>query len=280
MGSVCNEPMLGRAIQRIDRFIFETYDTHMLINIITAISMLAIVAGPLVFVIWAAGRSGWGVRLIGVGAATFVLSQVVHLPLNWVLGNMGVLTSAPPIDTTSAAILGLTSGLCEELARYGAMKWWVREVRDGSQATGFGLGHGGFEAVLVGILGCFTALNMLALQTMDLNTLGLEPAQLKVVQSQVLAYQEQPFWQPVLAPIERALTMANHVWMSLLVMLALLRKQLRWLVAAIAWHALLNGLVLVTLRDHGVVASEAILMLMTLGAVAGWWRLRSSGLQG
>jgi uncharacterized membrane protein YhfC len=252
----------------------------MLINIITAICMLAIVAGPLFFVVWAARRSGWEARLIGVGAATFALSQVVHLPLNWALGNLGVLSSAPPIDNTSAVMLGITSGLCEELARYAAMRWWVREVRDGSLATGFGLGHGGIEAVLVGILGCFTAINMLALQTMDLQDLGLEPAQLEAVQAQVLAYQEQAFWQPLLAPLERALAMINHVWMSLLVMLSLLRRQARWLFAAIAWHALLNGLILVTVRDHGAVASEAVLVLITIGAVAGWWKLKNAGLQG
>jgi uncharacterized membrane protein YhfC len=252
----------------------------MLINIITAISMLAIVLGPIFLVVWATRRSGWETRLITIGAATFVLSQVVHLPLNWALGSVGVLSSAPPFDNTSAMILGLTSGLCEELARYGVMRWWVREVRDGSQATGFGLGHGGFEAILVGILGCFTVINMLALQTMDLNDLGLEPAQLEAVQAQVLAYQEQPFWQPLLAPIERALAMANHVWMSLLVMLSLVRRQIRWLIAAIGWHAILNGLVLVTIRDQGVVASETVLFLMTIGAAAGWWRLRTVGLQG
>jgi uncharacterized membrane protein YhfC len=252
----------------------------MLINIVTAISMLAMVLGPIFLVVWATRRNGWEMRLIAIGAATFVLSQVVHLPLNWALGNVGLLSSAPPIDNRSAMVLGLTSGLCEELARYGTMRWWLTDVRDGSKATGFGLGHGGVEAILVGILGCFTALNMLALQTMDLHALGLEPAQFESVQAQVLAYQEQPFLQPLLAPIERALAMANHVWMSLLVMLSLVRRQLRWLIAAIGWHAMLNGLVLVTIRDQGVVASELVLFLMTIGAAAGWWRLRTVGLHG
>ena len=252
----------------------------MLINIITAICMLSMIGGPIFLAIWAARRFGWESRIIFIGATTFVLSQVVHLPLNWVLGNVGLLASTPPIDNTSAIILGLTAGLCEELARYGVMRWWVQNVRDSSTATGFGLGHGGIEAVIIGILGSFTVINMVALQTMDLEQLGLNPEQLKAVETQLLAYNEQPFWQPILAPLERAMAMANHVWMSMLVMLSLLRQQVRWLVAAILWHTLLNAVALVMMRDFGAVAAEATLLVLTVGAAIGWWRLRDVGRQG
>src|SRR5690606_23488709 len=86
---------------------------------------------PIWLALWLACRRGkalgrpwsiWGLGMLG-----FVLSQVVHLPLNWevvhlplnwALGLMGapsaVGMASPPVV---AAALGLTAGLCEETVR-------------------------------------------------------------------------------------------------------------------------------------------------------------------
>jgi len=252
----------------------------MLINIVSAASVLLIVFGSIGGVIWAAQKFHWDKRIIVAGATAFIASQVVHLPLNWGLGQMGWLGATLPLSNLDALILGLTAGLCEELARYGAMRWWVSEVRDVSKASGFGLGHGGIEALLIGILGCFSIINMIALQTMDLSTLGLEPAQLEMVEQQVLSFQEQPFWQPMLSFVERSMAVINHVWMSVLVMVSLARNQVRWLVAAILWHTLINASAVMVLRDHGALATEAALFACTLLAIFGWRSLRDTAAQG
>src|SRR5512145_3337507 len=58
--------------------------------------------------------------LFSVGALTFFLSQVVHLPLNDWLSKIGLLPSTAISDLPiwqTAIIMGLTAGLCEELAR-------------------------------------------------------------------------------------------------------------------------------------------------------------------
>ena len=68
-------------------------------------------------------------KWVGAGAITFIGSQIVHLPLNWKLGQIGLIPSATPISFQTAALLGLTAGLCEELARAAALTWCVAEVR-------------------------------------------------------------------------------------------------------------------------------------------------------
>ena len=252
----------------------------MLINIISATTVLLIITGSIGVVIWATRKFGWEKRIIAAGVAAFIGSQVVHLPLNWLLGETGALATTPPLSNIDALILGITAGLCEELARYGAMRWWVTEVRDVSKATGFGLGHGGIEALLIGIMGSFSIINLIALQTMDLNTLGLEASQIEAVEQQLMSYQEQPFWMPTLSFIERSMAIVNHIWMSILVMMALTRSQVRWLMAAIAWHTLINATAVITMRDHGALAAEITLLLWTGLAIVGWSKLRKAPTHG
>ena len=85
-------------------------------------------------------RLGWG--LVGAGALTFLASQVVHLPLNaglTALFRAGWLPAPPPAWTWfNPVVLGLTSGGCEELARYAAYQWALRRTRTWRQALAFG----------------------------------------------------------------------------------------------------------------------------------------------
>ena len=91
--------------------------------------------------------------LFVVGTLTFLGSQAVHLPLNSWLADFGLLPESPQLDGAplwrTALILGLSAGLCEELARaigYAVVKW-ARRFEDGVM---LGLGHGGIEAMIFG----------------------------------------------------------------------------------------------------------------------------------
>jgi uncharacterized membrane protein YhfC len=91
--------------------------------------------------------------LFCAGILTFIASQVVHLPLNAWLADLGILPQAgrdvnPPI-WQYALVAGLTAGLCEELARtagYAILKRY-RRFEDGVM---LGLGHGGIESMVFG----------------------------------------------------------------------------------------------------------------------------------
>jgi len=63
-------------------------------------------------------RVSW--LLFGVGSFTFIGSQVVHIPLNNLLSKIGILpagTDTGWMIAQTAIVLGLTAGICEELAR-------------------------------------------------------------------------------------------------------------------------------------------------------------------
>lgn len=247
----------------------------MLINSLCALALLLMIMGPIVLVISLGRKYAWEPRWVVAGAVAFIGSQVVHLPLNWLLGEAGWMSPVTPIDPTTAVLAGLTAGLCEEGARAAVFLWWLRNVRDHNKGNAYGLGHGGVEAVLLGILGGFSLISMISLQTMDLNTLGLEPDALEAVQAQVAAFQAQEWWQVLLGPLERAMAMMNHLFMTMLVLRGVLRRSALPIVVAVGWHALINGATVWIMSHHSALAAEGALAVLTCIAAAGWWQSRN-----
>lgn len=213
-------------------------------------------------------RASWG--LIAVGALTFVLSQVVHLPLNWGLGLLGggrgvALWPLPAM----AAVAGLSAGLCEEGARYLVLRFWRKEARSWAHGLAFGAGHGGIESILLGLLTLIGFVSMLVLRTVGPEALSLSGEMLEQVRSQMEAYWAIPWHLPLLGGLERVFAITMHLAWTLLVLQAVVRKNLLWLGLAVLAHALVDGLA-VGLMQSGVSPPliEGVILIMTLGALA------------
>ncbi len=104
--------------------------------------------------------------VFAIGAVTFIMSQLVHIPLLGWLTRMfqeGRLPT-PPEEwhlVFNAVVLGLAAGLSEETMRYLVYRYWIKDVRNWSQALVFGAGHGGIEAIWVGFIVILGYFNML-----------------------------------------------------------------------------------------------------------------------
>ena len=118
---------------------------------------------------------GWGV--FGAGALTFIGSQVLHLPFNWAIGLIGggrgvALWPLPLV----AVVAGLSAGVFEEGARWIVLTFFLKRARGWRAALQFGAGHGGVEAILVGLVVLLSLAAMLALRSLDPASLGLPAA--------------------------------------------------------------------------------------------------------
>ncbi len=188
-----------------------------------------------------------------VGMLTFAASQVVHLPLNGWLEDLGILAKSeagvePPIWQV-ALVLGLTAGLCEELARAAGYALLPR-TRNLAGSLMLGLGHGGLEAMVFG--GVFVASTFTVLAGLvghDLaSTYNLAPDQLAAAQAQMDAFLLSP-WAAFGPLAERLAAILIHVTLSVMVMLAFQRPRisrsrissLLYLLLAIAYHTLLDA---------------------------------------
>jgi uncharacterized membrane protein YhfC len=249
-----------------------------MIYVAYALNFLLMIIMPLVLAWFIARRRrvGWG--LFAMGAVTFIASQIGHIPFNWlVLQRFALL----PTDTAVlsnliilALFLGLSAGVFEEGARYLAYRYWATEARTWGKGLMLGAGHGGAEAIILGLLG---GANFVVLAAMRNGAFLVQiPAeQLPLVEAQLTTMFTAPWYSALLGAAERLFSLCAHLAMSLLVMQVFTRGQIRWLFASILWHTLLNAAAVIAVSTWNVYITEAIVGLMALFSLAIIFRLRT-----
>lgn len=210
-------------------------------------------------------KTGWA--LWGWGALAFIASQAARWPLLiglTALFNAGVLPHIPEGYTNAfnIAVLSLTAGLFEEGSRYLFYRFAIPRARRWEQAVTFGAGHGGIEAILLGVGVALSFINMAALRVMDWNTLALTAEQRAGLTEQFTAYWAAPVWLTVLGAVERVFALCLHVTLAVLVLQALNRRNGWWWLAAVGWHALANAVAVTVAQTAGPLASEGTLAII------------------
>ncbi len=189
-------------------------------------------------------RSRAPLILFVVGCGTFIGSQLVHVPLNNWLSDLGLLptTGSPsgPPWWQAALLLGLTAGVCEEGARAAGYAL-LRRYRRFEDGLMMGLGHGGIEAMVFGgVLTASTVASLMPLRDADLTTLGLSVDQVVAVAQQLQVLTSSP-WSAIMPLVERLIAMVLHVTLSILVWQAFNRRNGWYLLAAIGYHAAVDA---------------------------------------
>lgn len=244
-----------------------------------SLNALLMIGLPLLLGLFLSKRLGTKWSLFGVGAVTFIASQVVHIPLLQGLTALfrSKVLPAPPGAwqlVFNAVMLGLAAGLCEELARYLVLGLWIKSARTWREALMFGAGHGGIEAIILGGLVLVGFVNMVALRTTNIASLPVSAAQQALLAKQVAAYWSAPWYLTLLGAVERVFALCIHLSATVLVMQAFTRKNILWLVAAILWHALIDGVSVFAVGTVGPYQTEAVVGALALLGVAIIFALR------
>jgi uncharacterized membrane protein YhfC len=241
-----------------------------LARLLNGLLMLAL---PLGLAVVLSRRTGgrWG--LYGAGALTFIGSQVLHLPFNGLFLNPRLAAlgfgerGLSGALVLSAVLLGLSSGIFEEGARYLVLRFWQRTARSWRESLMFGAGHGGTEAILVGVLALVAFFQALAYRNIDLSQI-LPADQVATAAAQLEAYWTAPWPIALLGSAERAFALVAHLSLSAMVMRAFTHRKAGWLGAAIGWHALINTLAVIALFTVSPLATEGLIGL-TAGVSVG-----------
>jgi len=245
------------------------------------LNFLLMLALPFALAAYLARRLGtrWG--LIWAGAVSFIGSQLVHQPLGVLLTNLGLFKPAAsgwPL-VIYAAELGLWAALCEELARYLVLRFWLKRDRSWRSALMFGAGHGGTESFIMGLMAAAAAINLFVARSVDPARLGVTPDQRAAVQARVAAAFAVPVLYPLTGAYGRVTALAAHMFLAVLVMQVFLRRNILWLAAAIFWHALTDGLTTYVQRayasaPYGIYLTETVITLLAIIGVILIFRLR------
>jgi uncharacterized membrane protein YhfC len=218
-------------------------------------------------------KFGW--RVWWIGAATFVLSQVGHIPYNWLVSPLfnrfGSISLHPTLQLLIKAVfLGLSAGLFEEGARYLVLRFWLKEARSWRNGILFGAGHGGTEAILVGLLALYAAIQIITLSNATPEQLAqlVGADNVALAQSQLAAALSAPWNATLLGALERFFTIPSQIAMAVMVMQAFTRKKFAWLLAAIGYHTLLDGLVVFLQSSLTVYQLEGVVGVFAVVSVA------------
>lgn len=214
-------------------------------------------------------------RLFGLGMLTFVVSQVLHIPFNaWVLSRVLERWQLEPAPGSAqlalmAVLLGLSAGVFEEGARCLAYRLWLREDRGWRDGLMFGAGHGGIEAILLGLLAFYSFLQLTALRNADLAQI-LKAGQIESVRSILQTYWSLPYYQHLIPALERAAAICMHLSLSLLVLQAFTRRNRLWFALAVLWHAVVDAVAVFAVSTWGVYVAEGLVViggLLSVGIV-------------
>lgn len=233
------------------------------------------IATPIALAVMLTHRWKMGWRVWWIGAITFVLSQVGRIPFNGLVSPLfnlfGFISLHPTLQLLiKAVLLGLSAGLFEEGARYLVLRIWLKESRSWRSGVLFGAGHGGMEAILVGLLALYAAIQIITLSnaTPEQLTQLVGADNVTLVQSQLAAALSAPWYAALLGALERFFTIPSQIAMTVMVMQAFTRKKVAWLLAAVGYHALLDGLTVFLQPSLTVYQLEDVIGIFAVVSVA------------
>jgi uncharacterized membrane protein YhfC len=209
-------------------------------------------------------------RLFFIGAATFILVQIAHIPFNYVAFSMAADWLGGLSDSARlwaiAIFAGLSAGVFEEGGRYIVYRNWARDARTWSKGVMLGAGHGGAEAIIFGLLAGINVLFFLGYRAGYFSALVPtgEEAQLRDVIDALFAV---PWYRALFGAFERLSAMSIQIALSLLVLQVFTRGNILWLFVAIGWHALIDALAVYSLATLGAEITELIVGLFAIIAI-------------
>jgi len=251
-----------------------------MILVTSIIAVLGMILLPILLGFWLTRKFKLSWKLFFAGALTFIVSQVFHIPfLAWLTAmfNNGTLPTPPAAWNTifNAVLLGLLAGLFEETARYILFKFFLKNARTWNEGVLVGAGHGGVEALILGVLGVFTVINMLVLRNADLSAMGIPADQLELAKQQVAAFWESPAYTGLLGLAERVFAICLHISLSAMVLYSVAYKKPIWFWLAMLWHALVDAAAVYLAPLVGALAVEGVVAGMAIVSLAILFGLRS-----
>lgn len=210
-------------------------------------------------------QARWGLFFIGM--VGFVLSQIFHIPFNWLVSQLNLL----PTDTSIvfnllvvAVFFGLSAGVFEEVTRYLIYRFWAKDARTWGRGLMVGAGWGGVESMFLGVILLINAIALAAMSQGVWREL-IPVEQQSLLDQQIQAMVTMPWYDGMLGSLERIFAICLHLSLSLMVMQVFVRGKLWWLWLAIGWHALVDATaVFVQIYWANAYLTEAIVALYAL----------------
>jgi uncharacterized membrane protein YhfC len=159
------------------------------------------------------------------------------------------------------------------MVRYFAFRYWLRQHSGEYVPWKYGVGHGGVEAILTGLLALYALVQVMALRGEGI--LESFPAdQVDLIRSQIEAYWAVPWHQSLLGAWERVSALLFHLGASVFVYKSVHEKNLLWLLAALLGHTALDAFGVIAVKQMGFLQIEVLLFVFAVLWIVWAWYVR------
>lgn len=211
------------------------------------VSLILMIGLPIALAVFVTRRFKVSWWVILAGFITFVVSQALRIPassgLNALFAN-GTIPTPPDawIPFLNAIIAGLMAGFFEETCRYVGFRILKKKAKPYPSALGLGVGHGGTEAILLGVLGTgATLVSVLFYNAADQIAKGTSTDQVSYVLAQIAQFWAAPWHFGLLPGVERVIALSAQILLSVLVWKAVVNRQALWFLLAILYHTVIDA---------------------------------------
>jgi uncharacterized membrane protein YhfC len=210
----------------------------------------------------------WSIFFLGAG--TFLLSQITEIPFNRVVLLPFVESLLDKREGFAPMFLfALSAGVFEESWRYIFFRFGMRKGRSWDRALLFGSGHGGLEAMLLGVVTLFGLFQAIAYRDIDLSTI-LPLDQLEIARARLDIFWSLPWYAAILGALERVFALVIHIALSAMMLQVFTRRKISWLFLAVGWHTIVDVVVIYGTQTWSVYAVEGgigVMALLSLGII-------------
>jgi uncharacterized membrane protein YhfC len=175
------------------------------------------------------------------GAVTFLLSQVIYG--FFTRGATGMLNNTSMINWSmsakmafNAAFLGLSAAVIEEGMRYVLLRWWSRDLRSWKEGLLLGAGHGGAQAVVLGVFALFYVSQMIQMRGAEMANV-VDASQVEQATELVQRFWSAPWYDTFLSGLDALLFLAINLGLATMVVLSFREGKPGWFALAILFHA-------------------------------------------
>jgi uncharacterized membrane protein YhfC len=198
---------------------------------------------PIVLLIYFRRKDKISFKVVGVGALTFivfsqVLERIMHV---FVIGN-----NLLPNPIAFAIYGALAAGIFEEVGRFIFMKLLLKKYTAWKDGIAFGIGHGGIEAILIGVMANVQSI----VYAMIINSGNFEQTLLpqlgnnEAAKQSVLQLKDTLINTPALmfslGGLERVFAVTLHIGFTMLVLYAVRYRKNIYLFIAILAHTIMD----------------------------------------
>jgi uncharacterized membrane protein YhfC len=191
-------------------------------------------------------KSSW--VLLVTGVAAYALAELIHIPaLNGIqtLFNNGTLPvpAAKWLPLVNGLIVGALSGILENITRWVGFKINGKNSKPFRSSVALGLGHGGIQFLMVGILLAINLYTVLFYNAGAQIAKGVSVTSVQSFMAQIQSFWSSPWYYGALNLFEHLATFVSQFVITIMVWKAVAKHRPLWLLWAVLYQTLNAGVV-------------------------------------